>query len=154
MKMPKCLEESLKTVFFWLGTAFAWTAFLCYIGFLQPKSNSLIQDPTLMGSGFLAISFLFVATSFLLKRSAVKKDKEYAELLTNGIQIQGVVEKVYLQKSIQYGRQSPYRIHYGYTYQDKQYHGKSRFLWTAPDLAAGDTITVYVDAFGRSAISL
>lgn len=40
---------------------------------------------------------------------ASKKNKQHSELLTNGTRIKGVVEKIYLQKSIRYGNQLPYR---------------------------------------------
>lgn len=152
MKKPKYVEELLKIIFFWLGAAFVCSAILSYLGILQPKSNSHIQDPVLLSGLFLMIAFLFAAASFLLGILAANKKRRDSELLANGTRVKGTVEKVNLQRSIQYGSQSPYRIQYAYTFQDRVYHGKSCFLWEKPDLVAGDTILVWTDDSGRSAI--
>ena len=100
------------------------------------------------------IGIVFLTASFILGIITARKNKQHSELLANGTRIKGVVEKVYLQKYIQYGKQSPYRIQYIYTYQDNEYHCKSCFIWKRPDLVAGDIIMVYVDELGKSTVLL
>lgn len=150
MRKPKYLEELLKTIFLGLGAAFSCAAILSHIGVLQPQSSSRIQDPALLGGYFLTIAFIFLVESFILGIITAKKNKRHSELLANGTRIKGVVEKVYLQKSIQYANQSPYIIKYVYTYQDEVYHHKSCFIWEKPYLLAGDSIMVYANEFGKS----
>ena len=154
MKKPKYIEELLKIIFWWLGIVFVCAGILSYIGVLKPKSGSLIQEPAMNGHIFLVIGFVFVVVSFISGVITVKKNKLHSELLADGARIKGVVEKVYLQKYTRHGNQSPYRVQYVYTYQDKVYHHKSCFIWEKPNLMIGDTIMVYVNDFGKSTILL
>lgn len=85
---------------------------------------------------------------------ARKRNKLYSELLTSGTKVKGRVEKVYLQEYTHYGRQSPYRIRYSYSYKDKVYHHKSYFIWEKPHLTSGDTVMICVNDFGKSTILL
>ncbi len=154
MKKPKTLEEILKIVFLWLGIAFLCLAFLSYIGLLRPTSHSRIQDPMLMGYCFGAVSIAFLSAGIIFGSISAIKDRQQSELLANGFRITGTVESIYLQMSIRFNSQSPYRIRYTYTYKGRQYHHQSRFLWTRPNLEAGDAVVVYVDDRGNSAVLL
>ena len=152
MKKPRYMEKLLEIIFFWLGVSFVFFGILSCIGILKPKAGSSIQDPTLMGYFFLAIGAIFAALSLIFRLIDAKKNKLHSELLASGTQVKGTVEKVYLQSYTQYGKQSPYRVQYAYTHQDKTYHRKSCLIWDKPDLENGDTVTVYVDDLGKSTI--
>jgi len=154
MKRPQNTEELLKGIFFWLGFAFGCMAGLSKIGLLQPTSGSGIQDPVVLRGVFLAVALAFGTGSFLLGSLAARKQKRHRELLANGTAVKGCVERIYLQRSVQYGNRSPYRVCYSYTYQDNAYHHKSGFLWEEPKVMVGNTIVVYTDDRGRSAIEL
>ena len=97
MKKPKYIEGLLKTIFFWLAAAFACVAILSYVGVLQPKPSSHIQDPLLLGSCFCVIGFVFGGASLIFRVITAKKEKRDSELQKNGERIKGVVEKIYLQ---------------------------------------------------------
>jgi len=154
MKKPKYMEELLKIIFLWLGVAFICMGVLSFIGVVKPKASSVIQVPTLLGFIFSVIGLFFVVASAVLGVIITKRNKVHSELLASGARINGEVEKVYLQKYTQYGKKSPYRILYVYTYQDKEYHHKSCFIWKKPNLVTGDSIMVYADEFGKSTILL
>jgi len=154
MKKPKSIEKLLEIIFFWLGVSFVFFGVLGCIGILKPSAGSSIQDPPLLGCFFSVIGFVFAAVGMIFRFIDAKKDKLHSELLANGTRVKGIVEKVYLQGYTRYGRQSPYRVRYTYTYRDKVYHHKSCLLWEKPDLTSGDTVTVYVNDRGKSTILL
>lgn len=154
MKKPKYMEELLKKIFLWLGAAFVCMGILAFIGVLKPHASSSVQEPTLLGIIFWGIGLFLVFLSIVLGMILAKREKLHSELLVSGTKLKGSVEKVYLQSYTQYGKQSPYRIQYVYTYQDKVYHHKSCFVWENPNLAIGDEIMVYVNDLGKSTILL
>ena len=154
MKKPRYMEELLKIIFAWLGFMFICSGILCVLGVMKPSAHSMIQDPTILGGVFSALGMAFILVHFIFNVIANKKSKLYSELISKGMKIQGEVEKVYLQRYIQYGKQSPYRIVYKYRYQGKEYRHKSGLFWEKPDLAAGDRVVVYVNEWGKSAMQL
>lgn len=154
MKKPKYMQEMLKIIFLWLGIMFIGMSSLSALGVLKPKDSSAIQDPFLLGIVFFVIGIGFILMSIVLGIITFKMNRLQAELIANGTRISGKVEKVYLQSSTQYGKQSPYRVLYEYTYQGKKYHQKSSFIWKKPDLEAGDSVVVYVNDTGKSTILL
>ncbi len=154
MKKPKYTAELLKTILLWVGVMFVCTGILNFIDVLKPKKSSIIQEPTSLGIIFSVIGLFFVISSVILGAIIAKMNKLHSELLDSGTAIKGVVEKVYMQEYTQYGKQSPYRIKYVYTYQDKEYHHKSCFIWEKPDLRPGDSIMIYANEFGKSTILL
>lgn len=154
MSKPRYMEELLKIVFLWLGIAFIVMGLLCYIGILKPKSNSMIQDPKVLGIVYSLLAIAFFIVQNILKAISFLKNKLHNELLISGTKINGIVEKVYWQRYTQYGGQSPYRIFYNYTWQGKVYHHKSCLLWDRPDYTVQDSIVVYVNNVGKSTIQL
>ena len=154
MKNPRYMEELLKIIFAWLGFMFVCSGILCVLGIMKPTAHSMIQDSTLLGGVFSALGMTFILVHFILRGIAYKKNKLYSDLMSNGIKLQGEVEKVYLQRYIQYRKRYPYRIAYHYRYQDKEYHHKSGLLWEKPELSAGDQVVVYVNDSGKSVMHL
>ena len=154
MKKPKYMEELLNTVFLCLSVSFILFGVLSFFGILKPKVTSMVQDQTLLGTGFLLAGILFLLVYISLKIVVARKNKLYSELFSNGNKIRGTVENVYLQKYTHYGNKCPYRILYTYTYLGRVYHHKSCLLWDKPDLAEGDPIMVYVNDDGKSVIKL
>lgn len=154
MKKPKYMEELLKIIFLWLGVVFVCVGIICFIGVLNPKESSVVQVSTLLGGIFSLIGMFFIITSVILGAIATEKSKLHCDLLASGTKIKGEVEKVYLQKNTQFGRQSPYRIMYVYTYQDKVCHSKSYFIWEKPKIMTGDSIVIYTNDFGKTTIEL
>lgn len=154
MNKLKYNEDLYRVIFFWLGIAFVFMGCLSYIGILKPKDNSMVQNSAVLGVvfGLLGINFLIVQT--VLHIISAKKNELYFKLIANGNKVNGVVEKVYLQKYTQYGRKYPYRIIYTYSYQEKIYRHKSCLLWEKPNLREGDSLVIYVNDFGKSAVIL
>lgn len=154
MKKPDSSEELLQFILLIIGLAFIALGCLGQIGLLTPSARSLIQSPALMGGLFLGIGLLMTLIGGLLAWIARQNRKRRAELFASGTLVQGVVESVYWQHTIQVGLQSPYRIVYTYTLDGQLYRGKSGLLWEQPTCQAGDPIPVYVNEAGQSAISL
>ena len=121
-----CSEITWRIKFLWLGVAFFIAGFVCFIGVLRPKASSIIQGQTLLGFIFSMLGVLFIIVQIVFKVIVTYKNKLYSELISSGIKITGKVEKVYMQKYTQYGKQSPYRILYTYTNQGKVYLHKKR----------------------------
>lgn len=82
------------------------------------------------------------------------KEKSYRELIAEGIKVNGIAEKVYMQRFLRYGKKSPYRILYSYTYRGKVYHHKSHLLWDKAYMKEKDLIAVYINDSEKSAIQL
>ena len=154
MKKPTSQEALLKTIFLGIGPMFVAMGLLVYAGVMKPTASSKVQDPAVMGAVFVGIGGVFTVAALILGIIAARKSRLRNDLLISGIRINGVVDKVYRQTSTQYGSQSPYRICYTYTYQDKTYHHKSHYLWERPNLSPGDPITVYTNEHGKSMIFL
>lgn len=152
MKKPRYTEELLKIIFLWLGIAFVFMGCLSYIGILKPGANSMVQDSMVLGVlfGSLGIAFLIIQT--VLQITATNKNKLHSKLISSGNTVNGVVEKVYLQKYTQYGKKYPYRILYTYSYQGKVYRHKSCLLWDKPNFIEGDSLVVYVNDSGKSTV--
>ena len=154
MKKPKYMEELLKIIFLWLGVAFIAVGFFAFIGVMKPKESSHVQNPILMGIIFAGLGFAYIIVSIILSAVVAKRNKLHSELIASGMHIKGIVENVYLQTGTQYGKQSPYRVVYAYSYRDKEYHCKSHFLWQKPNLEIGDSIVVYASADGKAVVNL
>lgn len=154
MKKPKYMEGMLGFIFFWLGLGFAIMGILAYIGFLKPKSSSMVQEATLLGAIFFLIGVAFFAVQAVLLVIVYRRNKLHEELLATGSRVQGTVEKVYLQGYTSYGNQSPYRIVYSYNWQGESCQRKSCLLWEKPEYKAGDSIAVYVNGSGKATVKI
>ena len=120
---------------------------------------SLHQRQQSKVKGILGLFFSVLGVAFLIAQAiftalASAKKKSYYELISNGIKVNGIVEKVYMQKFLQYGKKSPYRVLYSYTYGGKIYHHKSHLLWDKPYMKETDSIAVYINDSEKSAIQL
>ena len=154
MKKPRYTEDMFKIIFFWLGTGFIFTGLLSFAGILWPTESSMVQNSRLMGIIFSSLGIAFLVVYAVCKALGCMKWKLHCELLEHGDRVKGTVEKVYLQSYTQYGRQYPYRILYTYSSQGNVYHHKSCLLWEIPDCSEHDTITVYINDRGESAIDV
>ncbi len=152
MGKPRYVEELLKIIFLWLSITFIVMGLLCFFDVLKPSTISMIQESTILGIVFSSIGIVFFIVQTILNLMALSKDKLHNELLASGVRINGTVEKVYLQKYMQYGRKSPYRILYTYTYEHKVYHHQSNLLWEKPAIQEHDPIVVYANNLGKSTI--
>lgn len=137
-----------------LGCAFIVFGLLSFIGILQPTSTSIVQSQRNIGIVFSVLGVAFLIAQAIFTALASAKKKSYYELISNGIKVNGIVEKVYMQKFLQYGKKSPYRVLYSYTYGGKIYHHKSHLLWDKPYMKETDSIAVYINDSEKSAIQL
>lgn len=153
MNRIKYAEQLYALISMCLGCAFIVFGLLSFIGILQPTSTSIVQSQRNIGIVFLYLVSLFNCTSNFTALASAKK-KSYYELISNGIKVNGIVEKVYMQKFLQYGKKSPYRVLYSYTYGGKIYHHKSHLLWDKPYMKETDSIAVYINDSEKSAIQL
>lgn len=154
MKKPQYTEQFYAVVFLSLGGAFLVSGLLSFCGIVKPTASSMIQSNIVNGIVFCVLGIIFCIVKIIFTGLAFKKDRLNRELLSNGSKVTGIVEKVYMQKYMQYGQKSPYRVLYTYTYQDKTYHGKSYLLWDEPRVKEADVIEVFVNESGKSAIQL
>ena len=154
MNRIKYAEQLYALISMCLGCAFIVFGLLSFIGILQPTSASIVQSQRHIGIVFsvLGVAFLIAQAIFTVLASA--KRKSYCELISNGIKVNGIVEKVYMQKFLQYGKKSPYRVLYSYTYGGKIYHHKSHLLWDKPYMKETDSNAVYINDSEKSAIQL
>ncbi len=152
MKSVKYTEQVYAFIFLCLGCTFVVFGLLSFIGILNPTPHSAIQSQTGIAFSVLGIVFLIVQVIFTILASV--KEKSNRELIANGIKVNGIVEKVYMERHIRYGKKSPYRILYSYIYQGKMYHHKSHLLWDRPYVKATDPIEVYINSLEKSAIRL
>lgn len=152
MKKPKYIEKLYALISFCLGSVFLIMGLLCFVGVLKPTAYSQVQNPIIMGTIFalLGVAFCIVQTILIVINSA--KRKLHNELLSSGTKLNGTVDKVYLQKYIHYGKKSPFRNCYTYTYQGEIYNSKSCLLWDKPNFKEGDPITVYANNLGKSTV--
>lgn len=104
MNRIKYAEQLYALISMCLGCAFIVFGLLSFIGILQPTSASIVQSQRNIGIVFsvLGVAFLIAQAIFTVLASA--KKKSYYELISNGIKVNGIVEKVYMQKFLQYGK--------------------------------------------------
>ena len=107
MNKPRYMEELMKIIFLWLGIAFVFMGILCFLGILKPNASSMVQEPTMLGIIFSLLGIVFIVVQTIFKILAANKNKLYSELLSRGTRINGIVEKVFLQKSMKYGNKNP-----------------------------------------------
>ena len=132
MNRIKYAEQLYALISMCLGCAFIVFGLLSFIGILQPTSTSIVQSQRNIGIVFSVLGVAFLIAQAIFTALASAKKKSYYELISNGIKVNGIVEKVYMQKFLQYGKKSPYRVLYSYTYGGKIYHHKSHLLWDKP----------------------
>ncbi len=153
MKKPKYTVEMLAYVVLILGLVFIIIGGLCFFGIMKPSERSMVQDPIVMGRIFNYIGVGFGLIQSMLQIIAYKKNKRDTAIIASGNAVAGTVEEVYHQRSTKLGRTSPYRICYAYAYGGERKHAKSHLIWERPDCMAGDSIDVYVDEAGHSALN-
>jgi len=152
MNRPKYIEKIYALVFLCLGIAFLMTGLLSFMGFVKPTAHSSVQDPFIMGMVFAMMGLAFMVLQVVFHKMSKLRETSHLTLCSKGAKLMGTVEKIYVQKYTKYGKQSPYRIYYTYSYQGRVFHHKSYLLWDKPTLSMGDTLIVYADDFGRSTI--
>lgn len=129
MKKPKRIEKLYALIFLCLGGPFLIMGLLCFVDMVKPTADSIVQDPIIIGTVFSLLGVAFCVVQTVLRVIDSAQEKLHNELLASGTKLNGTVEKVYLQKYVQYGNKSPFRICHTYTYQGKIYHHKSCLLW-------------------------
>ena len=147
MNRIKYAEQLYALISMCLGCAFIVFGLLSFIGILQPTSTSIVQSQRNIGIVFSVLGVAFLIAQAIFTALASAKKKSYYELISNGI-------KVNMQKFLQYGKKSPYRVLYSYTYGGKIYHHKSHLLWDKPYMKETDSIAVYINDSEKSAIQL
>lgn len=154
MKKPNYISDMYALIFLCLGITFIAMGCLCFIGIMKPSAHSKVQNPITMGIVFATLGITFCIAQTVFRVISGKQHRLHKELLTDGIRLTGKVEKVYLEKRIQLGKTYPFRICYTYSHQGETYHHKSGLLWNRPDFREGDSIEVYANDFGKSALDL
>ena len=104
MNRIKYAEQLYALISMCLGCAFIVFGLLSFIGILQPTSTSIVQSQRNIGIVFsvLGVAFLIAQAIFTVLASA--KRKSYCELISNGIKVNGIVEKVYMQSFYNMGK--------------------------------------------------
>lgn len=154
MKKLKYPEQLCSLIFIWIGFAFTILGLLAFIGILKPSIQSIVQEPRVLGHIFFTVGITFLVIGIILGILASRKNKIYVQLIYHGIKTNGMVEKVYISKYMQYVNKSPYRVLYTYTYKGKEYHHKSHLLWEKPNVKPNDFIEIYINDSGQSAIQI
>lgn len=154
MRNPKYVSKLFSQIFLILAVLFLLMGILLFFGVMSPSKSSMVQDASIMATVFSIIGGLFAVAAFILSWISVLKNKLHNTLHSEGINIKGYVESVKRIKSISYGRQSPYRIYYAYSFDGNTFNKKSYLLWDKPRQNKGDEIDVYVDKMGHSTICI
>lgn len=106
MNRIKYAEQLYALISMCLGCAFIVFGLLSFIGILQPTSTSIVQSQRNIGIVFSVLGVAFLIAQAIFTALASAKKKSYYELISNGIKVNGIVEKVYMQKFLQYGKKS------------------------------------------------
>jgi len=138
MNRIKYAEQLYALISMCLGCAFIVFGLLSFIGILQPTSTSIVQSQRNIGIVFSVLGVAFLIAQAIFTALASAKKKSYYELISNGIKVNGIVE----------------RVLYSYTYGGKIYHHKSHLLWDKPYMKETDSIAVYINDSEKSAIQL
>ena len=104
MNRIKYAEQLYALISMCLGCAFIVFGLLSFIGILQPTSTSIVQSQRNIGIVFSVLGVAFLIAQAIFTALASAKKKSYYELISNGIKVNGIVEKVYMQKFLQYGK--------------------------------------------------
>jgi len=154
MKKPKYKSDLLAFIFLHLGLAFIIFGCLSFVNIIKPTSHSLVQDQILLGQIFCFLGITFCVIQTVFRIFSYKKAKLHSELISTGTKIDGAIEKISLQRWMQFGKKSPFIVYYTYSYKDKTYHKKSCLLWDKPNLSNGDKIDIFVNDIGQSTVEL
>jgi len=152
MNHPKYMEKIYAFIFLCLGSIFFIMGLLCFIGIVKPTIHSYVQDPIQMGAIFSVVGLAFIVLQAIFRMISNARQALDISLCSNGNKLVGTIDKVYFQKNIKYGKQSPYRIYYTYSFQGIVYHHKSRLIWHKPNVNTGDSLMVYANEFGKSTV--
>lgn len=152
---PKYVKEVVGIFCIYIGEAFIITGCLCFIGVLQQSTEFVsARDTILLGQICCSAGALFCLIQGILSGIAKIQDKSYLDIISQGNSIEGMVEKVYLQKKIHWGNGSPYRIVCKYDYNGKTYQCESRLLWIKPKYKKGDNIKIYIKGSNNIALKV
>lgn len=154
MKRPRYIEKLYAGIFLAIAIVFILMGLLGYAGILKPTSHSKVQDPQIMAGAFATVGVSFWILYAIAKTMDFMKHKLHKKLITEGEQVSGRVDKIYMRKNIHFGRKSPYVITYSYTHNDENHSKKSCLLWEKPDIKAGEEITVYVNKSGKTTLKI
>ena len=96
MNRIKYAEQLYALISMCLGCAFIVFGLLSFIGILQPTSTSIVQSQRNIGIVFSVLGVAFLIAQAIFTALASAKKKSYYELISNGIKVNGIVEKVYM----------------------------------------------------------
>ena len=94
MNRIKYAEQLYALISMCLGCAFIVFGLLSFIGILQPTSTSIVQSQRNIGIVFSVLGVAFLIAQAIFTALASAKKKSYYELISNGIKVNGIVEKV------------------------------------------------------------
>ena len=98
MNRIKYAEQLYALISMCLGCAFIVFGLLSFIGILQPTSTSIVQSQRNIGIVFSVLGVAFLIAQAIFTALASAKKKSYYELISNGIKVNGIVEKAKISK--------------------------------------------------------
>lgn len=152
MKKPKYISELLSFIFLLLAALFLLFGTLCFFGLFTPSSHSLIQSKSITAILFSALGGAFLLTALVCFSVSRMQNKIRRTLLSEGVRITGKVQRIKHITSVSFGKQSPYRILYSYIKDGHTVYQKSHLLWDKPHFTQEDTINIYIDDSGHTAL--
>lgn len=142
MKKPENMWKLCGDIFLILGAVFLFSGILSKMGILHTNPASQ-GDPKLW---FPVIGLIFLVLGIIMCAVSYRKEKVRKLLLCEGIKTKGYVTCVKQLLFIKWNGLHPYVVCFTYDAEGFCYKGKSRLLWSQPQVCEQSRITVYVDS--------
>lgn len=142
MKKPENMWKLCGDVFLILGTAFLLSGVLSRMGILHTNPESQ-GDPKFW---FPVLGCVLLVLWTIMCAVANRKERDYKLLLREGTQTKGYVTSVKQLMFTRWNGLHPYVVCFTYEVEGFRYSGKSRLLWSQPQVCEQDTVTVYIDS--------
>ncbi len=154
MKSPKYITDMFAFVLFHLGVMFLLFGGLTAFGFMGATESSLIQDRESLALTFAVLGSGMLSLIAVVDYYSCKWESLHNELLESGRKITANVDSVKRLSMLKLNRKSPYRVYCTFTHDGVTCQGKSQLIWQKPTLQVGDSVNVYVNDKGQSAVEL
>ncbi|MFW5667905.1 MAG: hypothetical protein ACOCM4_01475 [Acetivibrio ethanolgignens] len=142
MKKPDSYTQFLGILFGLMGPLWLLLGILCRLGIMTASSDSNL-DPA---GKFLWLGAVLLFVGLFCRVLARYQRKKEKQLRQDGIRVKAAVTGVKHLFFTQWGKESPYRIYFTYSYNGTIYKGKSHLLWEKPEVDIGENLSIYIDS--------
>ncbi len=139
-------------IFTFIGLPFSVIGVMAMLGHVTMSEESQLQNHMVFGRIFFAIGIVFFVSGITLAVISIFFARRGKKLLETGYIVNGIVTMVEHVTNVRINRCYPYRIHFKYYFEGTEFYGKSSLLWDRPNIAENNSISVYTDGKGNSAV--